>query len=172
MTLEDANPATTADVSAVGEKVDRLRRAFEEVFAKSPPEMDRKTESDLNLLQSGLDEARSALHRFGKSCSFLDARLRRQARCSQAEITGLQFEIATLRAELTVRAALLREKHSAWEERITGVRKRIERTGKEISRLERARTERGNTRRFWIFRGMWWLFILTVAFTSFRADRG
>lgn len=171
MTLEDANPATTADVSAVGEKVDRLRRAFEEVFAK-PPEVDRKTESDLGILQSGLDEARSALHRFEKSCGLLDARLRRQARCSQAEITGLQFEIATLRAELTVRAALLREKHSAWEHRIAGVRQRIERAGKEISRLERARTERGDNRRFWVFRGLWWLFILTVALTSFRADRG
>lgn len=171
MTLEDRNPATTADVSAVGEKVDHLRRAFEEVFAK-PPEVDWKTESDLGILQSGLDEARSDLRRFEKSCGFLDARLRRQARCSRAEIIGLQFEIATLRAELTVRAALLREKHSAWEERIAGVRKRIEGVRKEISRLERTRTERGNTRRFWMFRSMWWLFLFTVAFTTYRADRG
>ncbi len=155
MKHENGNPATTAEVSAVGAKVDDLRRAFEGVFAKSPPENDWKTESDLHRLQTDLDWARSDLRRFEEWCGFLDAPLRRRARNIGEEIAGLQFEIATLRPELTVRAALLREKHSAWKERIAGVGKRIEGARKEISDLVKAKTERERVRFNWVL-GLFW----------------
>lgn len=176
MKHEVGNPATTAEVSAVGTKVDDLRKQFEGVFAKSPPEIGWKTESALDDLQYDLDRARSDLRLFEQFCGSLDARLRRQALISREEIGGLQVEIATLRPELTVRVALLREDASAFGKRIAGIRERIERVRKEISDLNKARTERQNAR---LNTGMGFLFgtmaiaaVVFVAIAIAEAIRG
>lgn len=172
MKHEVGNPATKAEVSAVGTKVDALRKQFEGVFAKSPPEIGWKTESDLDRLQSDLDGARWDLREFEKWCGRLDAPLLRRAAGLREEVGSLQVEIATLRPEVAVRVALLREDHSAFKERIAEIRKRIKRVRKDLADLEKARTKRQDARLHWATGFVLGALAIAILFSIVSGARG